>query len=144
MRGKFKGKKTERFSFKFELFIEKSTKKSEDAQLVKQKEAKLSDIPVPINSDPLLKHFKSQTNKNEIILGYKSYMDASSISKFYNQEMEFFGWESVLFFDGIEKMMLFKKPSRFCSVSIRGIKGKACSKKNSSDHKCEIIVFVQN
>lgn len=127
-----------------ESLIKKSKNKAEDAQLVRQKEAKLSDIPVPINSEPLLKYFKSKTKKNEIILGYKNYMDASSVAKFYNQEMELFGWENVLFFDNIEKIMLFKKPSRFCLVSIRDINGRARFKKSSHDYKCEIIVFEKN
>lgn len=150
------------------------------SELVRQREAKLSDIPAPINSEPIAKYFISQVNNSDnnfgvglagcsfgqkgaersgvgnvgsckgngrqIVLGYKSRMDIDSVVKFYNQEMEMYGWQVLSLFDGLEKLMIFKKPSRICSVSLRVIGGKGFGifKKGSCDFKCEVIIFAKS
>lgn len=125
--------------------FQSSKDKINNAELIRQKEAKLSDIPIPISSEPLIEYFKfKNSSKGEIVLGYSSSMDIDSVVDFYNQEMEFLGWESGSFFNGIEKLMLFKKPSRLCSISIRDFKNRSRSKKNSRDCKCEIIISVKS
>jgi len=96
------------------------------SESVRQIEAKLYDIPVPIDSESLKGYFGCTSTKNSsqnsIILGYVNTLSDTDIIAFYNQEMERLGWKQICFFDGIndgiEKLLLFKKPSRFCSVLI--------------------------
>lgn len=112
-------------------------------ELVKQKEAKLADIPVPMSADPIMEYFNAENSKRVVVLGYYSELEASKISKFYSQEMELYGWENVYSFDGLlEKSMLFKKPSRYCSISIRSNLSKSSFFKKNN-YKTQIVLFSQ-
>jgi len=129
-------------------------------EFVRQKEAKLSDIPVPLNAEPLQTYFQQTSSSknscnnicNNIILGYKiadmypKHRDyLLNIVTFYLQEMERLGWKQVAFFDGFEKLIVFKKPSRFCTISIRDISQNSTEKKDLPEilKQAKIIICTQ-
>ena len=90
--------------------------------IVELNEAKLSDVPIPLNSKPLQEYVEqcpTDIADKKIILGYICDMPDLDVIIFYNNQMERFGWEKIAFFSGIETLIIFKKPSRFCSISIR-------------------------
>ncbi|MFC1842099.1 hypothetical protein ACFLYU_00365 [Candidatus Dependentiae bacterium] len=140
------------------------------SEFVRQKEAKLSDIPIPLNSEPLREYFYTllaQENNRivqaaqtaQTVLGYTNAMNMSNIIMFYTQEMERLGWQSVASFDGFEKLLIFKKPFRFCSISIRSVpktglhsskntrkklkkRGSFASSGQTQEH-CKIVIYTQ-
>ena len=83
-------------------------------------EARLTDIPVPLLADSQI----ASCSKDGVgmCLVYKTIMPVADLISFYKEEMERFGWGQDLFFEGNEILMVFRKPSRFCSVSIRPTK----------------------
>ena len=109
--------------------------------LARTKEAKLSDIPIPLNVDPLDDFLDSSYSEKEIVLGYHSNMSTDDIFRFYKQEMERLGWQNVASFDEYEKMFIlnFTKPSKFCSVLIRKC---SCDDETSQEHS-DIIIFTK-
>ena len=107
--------------------------------VARQKEAKLSDIPIPINADPIPDFFTdSDPLKNQIVLGYRSNMSINDVSSFYIQEMERLGWRKLVAFNGFETLLNFKKPNKFCSISIRTC---SCDYHQGQEHVL-IIIFV--
>jgi len=94
------------------------------SEFVRQKEAKLSDIPVVLNAEPIKNYFHNilSGKTNNITLGYRVSAESGLgvIVTFYRQEMERLGWKQVVFFDSFEKLLVFQKPSRFCVICVRG------------------------
>lgn len=89
------------------------------ADIVTQLEAKLYDVPVPFHtqggtllSDPELAH-------DTIILSYPTTMSSSELVTLYHQEMERMGWQEITAFKGEETLLIFKKPQRWATISIR-------------------------
>jgi len=106
--------------------------------MIKLHEAKLADVPVPLNVVPLREYFDQSCADKKIILGYTSDVKRIEIVKFYNDQMERLGWENVAYFDGRETLMIFKKPSKFCSVSVR-----VCSHLNGKQEHTKVVIFTQ-
>jgi len=111
------------------------------SELARQKEAKFSDIPIPFGAEPIEECFVS--SKHMVMLGYKISIMHSEVVKFYMQEMECLGWQSDACFDGPETLMIFKKPSKVCTVSIREIKETSRALRKKSQKQSKIIIFVQ-
>ena len=110
--------------------------------IARQKEAKLSDVPIPINVEPIESFFNNTISPdNTVILGYRSSMPMNNICMFYRQEMERLGWRNIAEFDGCEKLLNFQKPGKFCSVSIRTRTGSCDSE--ISQEPINIILFIQ-
>lgn len=106
---------------------------------VRQKEAKLSDVPILIDAEPIETCYGSAPPKNNtIILGYRSTMALEDIRMFYMQEMDHWGWKNVAMFDGFETLLNFQKPNKFCSISIRSC---SCDFQKPQEHNI-IILFV--
>jgi len=108
------------------------------AELVRQNEAKLSDIPIPFNSEPIKDYFGFFAEEKKIIMGYKNYTKDLDIVTFYNQEMERLGWKNIAFFNGPETLMIFEKPSRLCSILL----GESSRTRKAREH-IKIIIFTQ-
>jgi hypothetical protein len=83
-------------------------------------EARLTDIPIPL----LVESQSASCSKNGagMCLVYKTSMSDLDLISFYKKEMERFGWVQNLLFEGSEVLMVFRKPSRFCSLSLRPTK----------------------
>jgi len=81
-----------------------------------QQEAKLYDVPILIDAQP------DDTNKQPDSLSQVSFfanVDFAEAILFYEQEMERFGWNLLGSFIEDEALLVFDKPTKMCSVSIR-------------------------
>jgi len=106
---------------------------------IRQTEAKLSDIPIPLNSEPLADFFQDMSEDKEIVLGYESFLSSKDAEQFYLQEMERLGWIRASSFNGRECLLNFKKPGKCCSVSIRTC---SCDLQKLQKH-VQIILFYR-
>jgi len=107
--------------------------------IIQLHEAKLSDVPIPLNSEPLRECFDYCCADKKIILGYISDIKTLDVVKFYNNQMERLGWEKVALFEGFETLIIFKKPARFCSISVREC---SCPNYSKQEHT-KIVIFTQ-
>lgn len=94
----------------------KKVKKLSAKEQIRQLEARLVDVPVPVSVTP---HAVSFGDRGAKLISYTSILPVQDIKKFYIQEMERFGWKQEYYFEGNELLLSFKKPDRFCSVSVR-------------------------
>jgi len=100
-------------------------------ELIHLQEAKLVDVPIPLNSKPIIDFFMPDTTKHEIALGYISGMFLEDATQFYIQEMERLGWQNLAYFSNCESLLNFVKPGKICVVSIR-----------PSDHQDHVKIFI--
>jgi hypothetical protein len=112
----------------------------EAVHTIHELEAKLTDIPIPMQAIPLFSatdQDKQLDTFQELCLGYHSELESDEIIKFYNAEMERLGWQQKGIFVQPEALLIFEKPHKICAISIR-------SKKNSSaTHTCLFIFLGQ-
>lgn len=90
------------------------------AKRVEEKEAKLIDVPLLLNAEPIQQFFLDQEgdmHHNE--LGYNVDLSKDEVIQFYLQGMERNGWRVLSQADGVETLISFVKPDRFCSISVR-------------------------
>ncbi len=104
------------------------------AELVKQYEARLFDVPVLVTSVAKRGCVDEQGKK---MLEYTSKTPVDDVKNFYMQEMERFGWQQEYIFEGNELLLHFKKPQRFCSISIRPV-----GRSFASSKRISITLFV--
>lgn len=88
---------------------------------IREQEAKLADVPFPLNIQPLSAFNILPEEPNHSLLGYTTATDVSELVMFYQQEMERLGWQENMHVKGSETQLLFQKPDRVCSVSLRPI-----------------------
>lgn len=83
-------------------------------------EAKFSDIPIPLGSEPIYDLFKeSPVNDKSILLGYANKAVQSDLCGFFRTEFLRLGWNFMGSLQGVESILTFEKPDRICSVSLR-------------------------
>lgn len=90
-------------------------------QQAKSQEAKLADIPVPLQAQPLEDFFdlEQELNCPTVTLGYATDLSSEDLVQFYQREMDRHGWRCLSDFSGKETLTSYVKPARVCSVSIR-------------------------
>lgn len=86
-----------------------------------QQEARLTDVPIPLNAKPIPQYLWIDDKESAgVMLAYIIPASArNTIVSFYSQEMERFGWEQIAFFNAPEQLLIFQKPGRICSISLR-------------------------
>ncbi|MFT6765810.1 MAG: hypothetical protein ACJAZS_000704 [Alteromonas naphthalenivorans] len=94
----------------------KKSKQLSIKEQIQQVEARLVDVPIPVSVRPAA---ISHDDRGYKLLSYESSLPSAEIKKFYIQEMERFGWRQEYYFEGQELLLSFKKPDRFCSISVR-------------------------
>lgn len=93
-----------------------------DIDFVRQQEARLTDVPIPLNAKPVPQSFWVDEKESAgVMLTYTVSVPPHEIVSFYSQEMERFGWDHVASFDAHEYLLIFEKPGRVCSVSLRPV-----------------------
>lgn len=87
--------------------------------------AKLDDIPFPCQASFISSPFSAESTEQKIIKFYTQ-MSLALVINFYRQNMEFFGWKEDISYNDEnllayheEGLLSFKKPDRWCIVSIR-------------------------
>lgn len=86
---------------------------------VRQQEAMLIDVPIPLYDERLAIHNSDQITQNTTMLGYRSPLSIDDIIMFYTEQMERLGWNTIKIFNGIESLMQFESPDRLCTISVR-------------------------
>ena len=83
-------------------------------------EAKLSDIPIPLGSEPIPDFF-AQEPQDElgVVLGYTSQTPVSKLYSFFKAECLRLGWLFCGGLESIESLLTFEKPDRICTISLR-------------------------
>lgn len=98
----------------------KSEKRLTDRDRLKIKihKARLSDVPIPLGAIPQLKLVGEKS------FGYLLGVDETDLVSYYQVEMEQHGWRLLGQFDSVEKQLIFEKPHKLSSISIRTNKDK--------------------
>lgn len=119
-----------------ESWIEKRSQQS--SYEVRQQEARLIDIPIPIHADSLgLSDYQvTDAEKDSFMLAYRVHLKLPDISNFFEIEMERLGWNLIAFMSDVESMLVFIKPSKVCSISVR--------KPTASDSNYLVIITCGN
>jgi len=92
---------------------------------IEEQEAKLVDIPLPIDISPISQYFSDNTslqNSHGMMLGYTSNLTSNAVATFYMHEMERLGWQQLVNVDTVEQLLIFSKPHKMCAISIRSVR----------------------
>jgi hypothetical protein len=87
---------------------------------VRQEEAKLFDVPIPLEVRPLERYIGSDAAcPISTFLAYALDIPMLELHSFYTTQMERFGWRKSAEFIGPELVLVFEKPHRSCMIAIR-------------------------
>lgn len=84
-------------------------------------EAKFSDIPIPVGSEPLYDFFAQPQSDDSVIFGYTNKATMQDLYNFFRMEFSRLGWNFLGGIVGLEGMLTVEKPDRVCSVSLRAV-----------------------
>ncbi len=87
-------------------------------EIIREREAKLVDIPIPFNAQALPAAFSHDEQNGSYELGYQLSCKADDVEQFYRAEMERLGWNESFSIKGTQTLLVFEKPSRLCILSI--------------------------
>lgn len=85
----------------------------QDRLKIKIQMARLADVPIPLGSKPLLDYVGDDS------FGYTLGDSSLDLSAYYRFEMDQYGWNLVGAFEGVEKVLVFEKPHKLVSITIR-------------------------
>ena len=116
--------------------MSRKQKKIAACERARQQEARLADIPIPLNVEPLSNFFQHDLDATtrHASLGYHTDMSAAQVNNFFKREMERYGWQCMSDVSGPELFASFVKPEKFCAISIRPKSGKRAGS--------DIIIFA--
>lgn len=101
-------------------FVQPRSDEQELLQKIKQQEAKLIDISIPLNATPLPEYFMISENRTQAVtLGYSTSLSVSELLDFYTIEMEHFGWRNIALVESKEYLLFYQKPYHYCAISLR-------------------------
>lgn len=131
--------KSEKLSLSIEQDVErdKSVQKLADDPIdyhlkVLSLEAKYSDIPIPLASEPLYEFFKQLPDDERcVVFGYTNKAEMSQLYGYFKNEFSRLGWNFMGGIQDVESMLTFEKPDRICSVNLR-----------ASDNSNALIIMV--
>lgn len=87
--------------------------------LLHEWETTLLDIPFPLGAMPVDPEHTQTGVSGQQFLAYTVSLSESDLVKFYEQEMERLGWQKMTVLRDFETMLIFAKPDRICSISLR-------------------------
>lgn len=91
-----------------------------------QQEAMLVDVPIPLFDERIIPFSFHAIQTDTLTFGYKSPLSHAQVIDFFLNQMERYGWKHLVSFDGIESLLQFESPDRYCTVVIKN------SEKNGS------------
>lgn len=120
-------KKSRAFSFSVahsEPQVLSEAQRAQSLALLRDWEATLLDIPFPLGAMPVTQEYaKNSETKGQHFLAYTTLLAESNLIAFYEQEMERLGWQKMVVLPDFETMLIFSKPDRICSISLRAASG---------------------
>lgn len=84
-----------------------------------QQEAMLVDIPIPLYDERIIVPSSEITEGGTLVFGYKSPLSCEQVIDFFITQMERLGWKHLVTFDGLESILQFESPDRYCTVVIK-------------------------
>lgn len=75
------------------------------------------NIPIPVKTNIVAS--SNDEIKSSSINWYESYLDSESVVNFYNKTLEFEGWEIEDLSSEAEGLIIARKPTKSCAISIR-------------------------
>ncbi len=95
-----------------------------------QIEARLNDVSIPLNV------FFPEQEYSESFITFFTQQTFDELSRFYELEMEAFGWRQHAFLRNITMMVLvFEKPAKYCAV--------IAEKRNEATYKVSLIISAK-
>ncbi len=120
-------KKSKSFSFSVvhsEPHVLSETQRAQSLAVLHDWEATILDIPFPLGAMPVTQEYaKNSAAKGQHFLAYTTTLSESDLIVFYEQEMERLGWQKMVVLPDFETMLIFSKPDRMCSISLRAASG---------------------
>ncbi len=105
----------------------------------KQQEARLIDIPLPLQLVPDYRYSLAQEQDGSLY-AFMSDMTHEQLLEFYRVEMEREGWKVIASAADVESVMVCRKPTRICVITIST--GKKVSKKKSLGYVSQVVIQV--
>lgn len=88
--------------------------------VLEYKQAKFPDIPLLLDMQIAHEYCGAYDNQDQSIIGGTSALTMDKVALFYQEEMEYLGWDLQDMFEGPEYLLVFVKPgSRRSVISIR-------------------------
>ncbi|MDZ4153106.1 hypothetical protein, partial [Methylicorpusculum sp.] len=115
-------KKSKSLSFVggFEQHAQSDGQRAQSLALLREWETTLLDLPFPLGALPLSReHIQESVSSGQIFLAYTVALSAPDLTTFYEQEMERLGWQKMVVLPDFETTLIFAKPDRICSISLR-------------------------
>jgi hypothetical protein len=103
---------------KSNLILSDNAKCCPDNILLEQ-EAMLVDIPIPLFDERIILPLSDSSEGGTLVFGYKSPLSSEQATHFFMTQMERLGWEHLVTFDGVESILQFESPDRYCTVIIK-------------------------
>ena|SRR5260221_1791866 len=82
-------------------------------------QAILVDIPIPLYDERIQVPSSNYTEDGTLVFGYKSPLSCEQAIDFFITQMERLGWKHLVTFDGIESILQFESPDRYCTVIVK-------------------------
>jgi hypothetical protein len=136
------GKRDNAFFYTDRFVNKKKCDNTNDSDFVRQQEARLTDISVPLNAKSIPNGFWVDEKESAgVMLTYVVSLSLQQIASFYSQEMERLGWDQTVSFDAHEQLLIFEKPGRVCSILLRPVDFLS---KNSTKDSVLLTIFTGN
>ena len=82
-------------------------------------QAMLVDIPIPLYDERIMIPLSDNSEGGTLVFGYKSPLSCEQAIIFFITQMERLGWKHLVTFDGIESILQFESPDRYCTIVIK-------------------------
>jgi len=91
---------------------------SDTAHITKKLEARLADVPIPLNARPIERYFV-QSDTGQACIAYDTALQQEEAIAFYQREMERSGWQKDATMQSAETLFVYKKPGKIVTISLR-------------------------
>ncbi|HSC25445.1 MAG TPA: hypothetical protein VLB80_04500 [Candidatus Babeliales bacterium] len=92
---------------------------SKNLAIVVQQEAMLVDISIPFYNERIIPVSCDISESDTLVFGYRSPLSCTQAIDFFNNQMERSGWKHLVSFNGVETIMQFASPNRYCTIVIK-------------------------
>jgi hypothetical protein len=93
--------------------------KNDLLDMIVQQEAMLVDIPIPLYDERIILPFSDNSEGGILVFGYKSPLSCEQAINFFITQMERLGWKHLVTFDGVESILQFESPNRYCTIVVK-------------------------
>ncbi len=84
-------------------------------ELSEEERARIHDISFPLGVEPT----KLSITESQMVLAYKIDQSQEKLISLYRSGMEYWGWEELGVVEAAESSMMFSKPSKVCTITLR-------------------------